>query len=250
MHFLTLSSTFLYLLIFILLSTLAPLDISATCTNWTRTRDRWYDGLLTAVSPSLYIPLESLACPLSTTSNTTCTISRKTYPITVPRRLNISATEYNLSDAEFENIFSLASTSFGLLRTNDSAPPPFISRNTTVSSEDLSGVFVDVEPGKNRTLYWVPYLLYSYGILGECANGSERLNGVGLLGNAPYLWANEMNVSVVRGSFAARTENLTVDEGAGDADDDENGAGRLRGDWIGRFVGGAMAVLFSGAMFS
>lgn len=204
-----------------LLLGLTPL-ISANCTNWTSTR--WSADGPSGYSNYGFIPLETLECP--TGPNKTCTIARKSYDITAERKLNISA-----SAADIDNIFDLAQAGYGP-RMNYTAPP-FITRMTTVSSQDLSDIFVDVEPGMNKTLGWVPFLLYSSGILGECSN--ESLNGVGVMATAPYLMNNTQNISSVGGTFMASSQNST----------EENAAGSLRGSGLSGALFGMMAVLFA-----
>lgn len=91
--------------------------------------------------------VEILACPKA--DNKTCMFMRKTYDLTIPRELNISA-----SAADVDNIFYLASQAYGAWPANYTRDP-FIARNTTASTLNSRVVFetlLEVEPGKNKSL--------------------------------------------------------------------------------------------------
>jgi len=175
--------------------------ISANCTTFGGTR--WQSDGVDGVSNEFEQVVDILACP---TSNTTCTFNRKTYTITIPRQLNISA-----STADADSIFYLAQMYYGTGARNYTAPP-FITRTTTISTTDtrqVSDSILEVEPGKNKSLTWIPYMLYSFGNLGGCTNTS--LDGVGVRAAAPYLTNNTNNVTVLAGSWGAVTDNITSD---------------------------------------
>ncbi|KAE8448714.1 hypothetical protein EG329_008929 [Mollisiaceae sp. DMI_Dod_QoI] len=188
-----------FLVSFVVLA--APALVSANCTSWAVSR--WLSDGPTGVSNEYQQTVDILACPLA--DNKTCTFPRKSYDITIPRELNISA-----SPTDADNIFYLAQQFYGLGSRNFTAPP-FITRNTTVSttSRVVSNSLLEVDPGKNTSLVWNPYMLYSFGNLGGCSNAS--LNGVGVRAAAPYLTNDANNNTVVAGAWGAVTANITND---------------------------------------
>jgi hypothetical protein len=152
--------------------------ISADCTNWTNTR--WQTDGPNGYSTLNSISLESVACPSANKSG--CMIPRKSYTVTIPRSLNISA-----SAADTENIFALA-------RTSKTGPnftiPAFEDRKVTVSTFSIDSLFIEIEPGQNKTLLYLPYTMTSWGTLGGCTNKS--LNGVGVLAMAAFVNSSNM----------------------------------------------------------
>lgn len=204
---------------------IAPI-ISADCTNFTDIR--WQSDSAYSFSNEYEQIVEILACPLA--DNKTCMFTRQTYDITIPRELNISA-----SSADVDNIFYLASQAYGAWPANYTRDP-FITRNTTVStlnSRVVSDSLLEVAPGKNKSLVWIPYMRYSFGILGGCSNTS--LDGVGVRAAAPYLTNDTNNNTVVAGSWGASISNITG----------KNAAGSLKGNGINAVFVGLVAALFA-----
>ncbi|CZR57807.1 uncharacterized protein PAC_07696 [Phialocephala subalpina] len=182
---------------------LSPL-VSADCTNFTNVR--WLSDDAYDFSNEFEQVVEILACPKA--DNKTCTFTRKTYDLTIPRELNISA-----SAADVDNIFYLASQAYGAWPANYTRDP-FITRNTTVStlnSRMVSDTLLEVEPGKNS------------------------LNGVGVRAAAPYLTNDTNNNTVVAGNWGAVTGNITG----------ESAAGTLKGNGMNAAFVGLGTVLFA-----
>ncbi|EKD18805.1 hypothetical protein MBM_03047 [Drepanopeziza brunnea f. sp. 'multigermtubi' MB_m1] len=108
------------------------------------------------------------------------------------------STSPSVSDADRDNIFALVAAAYNNNNNNNnnSLPSasrrPFASMNTTISSQVISPLFLQVAPGKNATLGWVAFRLYSPGTLGGCANAS--LNGLGIRAASPHLLRGEANV--------------------------------------------------------
>jgi len=176
--------------------------ISANCTTFGG--ERWLSDTGSDFSNEFEQIVDILACPSS--DNQTCMFQRKSYDIIIPRELNISA-----SPADADNIFYLAQQYYGTGGSNYTAQP-FITLNTTISTTDtrqVSNLLLEVEPGKNKSLLWVPYMLYSFGNLGGCSNTS--LDGVGVRAASPYLTKDMNNNTVVAGGWAAGTTNITTD---------------------------------------
>ncbi|KUJ15042.1 uncharacterized protein LY89DRAFT_686605 [Mollisia scopiformis] len=195
---------FLSLLTSLLIFAVTPLT-SANCTTFTDTRSLADTG--SSFSNEFEQVVDILTCPSK--SNETCMFPRKSYDITIPRYLNISA-----SPSDADNIFSLAQQYYGIGSRNYTAPP-FITRNTTISTTNTrqaSDLLLEVEPGKNKSLVWVPYMLYSFGNLGGCSNTS--LDGVGVRAAAPYLTNDTNNNTVIAGGWGAFTSNITNDGNA------------------------------------
>jgi len=92
-------------------------------------------------------------------------------------------------------------------------PPPFIDRTANANTDfkpNLAGL-LEVDPGKNKTLSFVPSRVFSSGVLRGCSNGS--LEGVFVRAIAPAPENFTINNTVGTGTFSAVT--------------DDNGAGRL-----------------------
>jgi hypothetical protein len=205
--------------------------VSANCTTWTDAHS--LSDISSSFSNEFEQTIATLVCPLS--DNVTCTFGRQTYQITISRNLNISA-----SPADVDNIFDLAQQYYGA-GTNFTTGP-FVTRTTNISTTDSRTVdqsLLEVAPGKNKSLLWVPYMKYSFGNLGGCSNTS--LNGVGVRAAASYLTTDMNNNTVVAGGWGAITSNATTNDG-------KSTAGSLRGGGMtGVFVGMA-AVIFASVL--
>jgi hypothetical protein len=179
------------------------------------------------------IALDHLSCPSS--SKETCVFQRRTYQITVPARLNISA-----SAVDNTSILTLASEA----STFNDTHPLFIDRNISVGTTDIGNLFVEVKPGENGTLEWVPYLLHAVGTLEGCSNKS--LNGMVVEATAPYL-ANSTN-----GSFtdSGGVGGYWLTDFANNTGDKENAGGRLGNSGLGAAMVGTviMAIVFATAL--
>jgi hypothetical protein len=208
--------------ILIFAALLLPLAVS-DCTRWTDSR--WLSDGTNGYSTSNFHFLDNLVCPSQ--NKTGCTIPRKTYQLTIKRTLNITT-----DGADADNIFTLAQNNYGPGRNYTA--PPFITRSTTVSSTGISDIFLKVEPGMNKTLGWIPFMLYSYGNLGNCTNAT--LNDVGVMAAAPYLMNDTNDNSVVAGAWSAFSNNITS-SGAGSS------AFRLSGSFVGFLSAIAVAML-------
>lgn len=87
----------------------------------------------------------------------------------------------------------------------------------------------------NRSLEFIPYMRYSFGVLGGCSNAS--LNGVSVRAASSYLMNDTLNHTVVAGGWGAFTVNITKDG--------NSAAGTVRsGGMTGAFVG-LLAVIFA-----
>ncbi|EPE34331.1 hypothetical protein GLAREA_10025 [Glarea lozoyensis ATCC 20868] len=177
---------------------------SALCTEWkplewTRDDFKTYSN----VKP---IELDSLYCDENRTES--CFISKKTYNITAPRRLESVARieverdlDNTISPADKDNIFQLAASGHNLT---------FMTRNTVLESSHLANNYSEVKPGINMTLGWKPLWSYSTGVLGACTNAS--LDGLRLTAVTPYMvgvWENKTDGgSVVEGQSVANGEVL------------------------------------------
>jgi len=136
-----------------------------------------------------WIPLTNLVCPKRSASD--CQIPTNSYNFVAPVHINVS-----VSDADKDSILTLARENYGRPAFD---APPFIDRQVSISSVGISTVFLNVTPGTNETLGWLPFSYIVTGRLSGCDNAS--LEGVGINVAAPYLMNNSMNVSTVAGTW-------------------------------------------------
>jgi hypothetical protein len=159
--------------------------------------------------------VDNLACPRN--SDHSCLIAQRNYDVTLDRQLFNGSTlpEYTLNQLdEVDSIFSLAAQGFYkdhfLLLKNVTKGYEFTTRTATVSTEHLSSrsksVLLTVEPGKNKSLIWIPFVMYSAGILGDCSNTS--LNGLEVTAISGYMALDSQNQSALAGTWSAGTSEI------------------------------------------
>lgn len=169
---------------------------TADCTKWTSTR--WHADDASSWSTAGEIAVASLVCPKTNSSG--CAFAPNTYNVTIPRTLNISA-----SAADTDSIFALARDGYpssSSSKSNSSAPV-FAEHITYASTGNVVSALLKVEAGKNATLYYIPYLMTSSGVLGGCGNAS--LDGVFVAATAAAV--NSSNIT--DGTWGVNAVNLT-----------------------------------------
>lgn len=210
---------------------------TAVCTNWTQ--DTYSVDDASSFSTTYSIPVDVLVCPSDATAN--CYFNQQSYDITDKRELRADnmISPLVLPDDEMEAIFQLAQDGFN--QEIPKNPREFIDRNGTVTSTTLDedSIILEVQPGKNKTLLWVSFHLYSTGVLSGCTN--ETLNNLTVMATSPYLTQDKQrnNMTVLAGGWASVSSNATNSTQDGD---DESGAGSLRTS-IGSVAGTLMMAL-------
>jgi hypothetical protein len=224
----------------LLLGTAVLGDVAAAvCTNWTQGRVL-VDGT-NGFANTYSIPVDSVVCSANATKD--CYFTRQDYEVTDKRDLfvTVNMDPLGLSDEETDAIFKLAQDGFNNEVTQQRE---FITRNGTVTTTTLSesSRILQAKPGKNVTLFWTSYHLYSTGTLSGCSN--ETLNNMTVTATAPYLAQDEdqNNKTVLAGSWGSVANSIVNSSSHGTSGDDKNRAVSLYTS-TGSMVGMLMMVL-------
>ncbi|KAI0127560.1 hypothetical protein BJ170DRAFT_625965, partial [Xylariales sp. AK1849] len=189
---------------------------AAVCIGW----EQKSESIQTAYSYSSRDTqvVDQLACPADAKAD--CLFDRKSYDITIDRHIvgDVFGTWLDLPDEEADGIFKLAQDGFNkaikaIYRDDDNRNQSydFITRKATVTTSYLlsDDSILEVEPAINKSLAWVPFSIYSTGVLSNCSNGT--LNDWTVTATASYLKQDKAlnNMTVMAGTWAASSSNAT-----------------------------------------
>ncbi|KAH8662554.1 hypothetical protein BX600DRAFT_551281 [Xylariales sp. PMI_506] len=214
---------------------------AAVCTNWTETDTNIDTGTQFTNHFAHYV--DQLACP---EDGKDCSISSHLVNILIkPEVDDGNLQSLNLPQDEIDAIVPMAKAGYiaewNTLNGFNASTVTFTPLTANLSTGSAGPPFLDVEPGKNKTLYWVSFMMYSYGTLNSCTN--ESLNGMSVAVVAPYLHLDSNNNTVVAGSWYAVMDNITT-SGTSGAPRSIMGQGRGSGITAGAIASILIATLF------